>query len=49
MENLKIEYLSTNELRPYEKNARKHQKKDVENIAKSIQKYGMIDAIGIWG
>lgn len=49
MENLKIEYLSTTELRPYEKNARKHQKKDVENIAKSIQKYGMIDAIGIWG
>ena len=49
MENLKIEYLSTNKLRPYEKNARKHQNKDVENIAKSIQKYGMIDAIGIWG
>lgn len=49
MENLRIEYLSVTELRPYEKNARKHQKKDVENIAKSIQKYGMIDAIGIWG
>lgn len=49
MENLKIEYLSVTDLRPYEKNARKHQKKDVENIAKSIQKYGMIDAIGIWG
>lgn len=49
MENLKIEYLPVADLRPYEKNARKHQKKDVENIAKSIQKYGMIDAIGIWG
>ena len=32
MENLKIEYLSTTELCPYEKNARKHHKKDVENI-----------------
>ena len=28
---------------------RKHQKKDVENIARSIEKYGMCDAIGIWG
>ena len=27
-----LEYLSTTELRPYEKNARKHHKKDVENI-----------------
>lgn len=49
MENLRIEYLSINELKPYEKNTRKHQKKDVDNIARSIKKYGMNDAIGIWG
>lgn len=46
---LKIEYLPISALRPYEKNARKHQKKDIDNIARSIQRYGMCDAIGIWG
>ena len=46
---LKIEYLPIKAMKPYEKNTRKHQKKDVDNIAKSIEKYGMCDAIGIWG
>lgn len=46
---LKIEYLPITSLKPYEKNTRKHQKKDVDNIARSIEKYGMCDAIGIWG
>ena len=46
---LKIEYLPIKALKPYEKNTRKHQKKDVDNIAHSIEKYGMCDAIGIWG
>ena len=49
MSELKIEYLPVAELKPYEKNTRKHQKLDVDNIAKSIEKYGMNDAIGIWG
>ena len=46
---LKIEYLPIKALKPYEKNTRKHQKKDVDNIARSIEKYGMNDAVGIWG
>ena len=46
---LKIEYLPVEQLTPYEKNTRKHQKLDVDNIARSIEKYGMNDAIGIWG
>lgn len=46
---LKIEYLPVKALKPYEKNTRKHQKIDVDNIARSIEKYGMNDAIGIWG
>lgn len=46
---LKIEYLKVKDLKPYEKNARKHQDLDVDNIAKSIEKFGMNDAIGIWG
>jgi DNA modification methylase len=45
---LKIEYIAVEDLKPYEKNTRKHEKKDVDNIAKSIEKYGMCDAIGIW-
>ena len=45
---LKIEYLPINELKPYEKNTRKHQKKDIDNIARSIEKFGMNDPIGIW-
>lgn len=46
---LKIEYLPIKALKPYEKNTRKHQKKDIDNIARSIEKYGMNDAVGIWG
>ena len=46
---LKIEYLPIADLKPYDKNTRKHEKLDVDNIAKSIDKYGMCDAIGIWG
>ena len=46
---LKIEYLKVADLKPYERNTRKHETKDVDNIAKSIEKYGMCDAIGIWG
>jgi site-specific DNA-methyltransferase (adenine-specific) len=46
---LKIEYLPIKDLKPYDKNTRKHKKKDVDNIARSIEKYGMCDAIGIWG
>ena len=46
---LKIEYLPVMKLKPYEKNTRRHEKIDVDNIAKSIEKYGMNDPIGIWG
>jgi DNA modification methylase len=49
MMELKIEYLPVTDLKPYDKNTRKHKKLDVDNIAKSIEKYGMNDAIGIWG
>lgn len=45
---LKIEYLPILALKPYEKNTRKHEKKDIENIARSIERYGMNDPIGIW-
>ena len=48
-EKLRIEYLPLNALTPYERNARAHGKDDVEEIVKSIKKYGMNDPIGVWG
>lgn len=46
---LEIEYIKIGNLKPYEKNARKHQKEDVETIKASIKEFGMCDPIGIWG
>lgn len=46
---LEIEYIKIGNLKPYEKNARKHQKDDVETIKASIREFGMCDPIGIWG
>lgn len=46
---LKIEYLPISAIKPYEKNARKHQNLDIDNIALSIEKYGFNDPIGIYG
>ena len=49
MTELKIEYLSPDELTPYENNARKHAPDDIEAIKKSILEDGFNDPIGIWG
>jgi ParB-like chromosome segregation protein Spo0J len=46
---LKIEYLAVDKLKPYERNNKKHEQFDVDEIAKSIHKYEMVDPIGIWG
>lgn len=46
---LKIEYMALDKLRPYEKNARKHQKADLSTIKASISEFGMSDPIGVWG
>lgn len=47
---IKIElvYLPIESLTPYEKNARKHQKADIDVIKKSIEEFGFNDPIGIW-
>lgn len=49
MSELKIEYLSPDELTPYENNTRKHAPDDIESIKKSILDTGFNDPIGIWG
>lgn len=45
---LKIEYIAVEDLKPYERNTRKHGEEDVEGIIKSIEKCGFNDPIGIW-
>ena len=46
---LSVEYLPVGALRPYERNARKHRKEDVQGIVNSIKQFGFDDPIGIWG
>lgn len=48
MSKLKIEYMSTDELKPYERNAKIHTDEQIEQIKKSIQEFGMNDPIAIW-
>ncbi len=48
MDNIKIEYLPIKELKPYERNQRKHADYDISQIMVSIQKYGFNDPIGVW-
>lgn len=46
---LNIEYIEVGKLKPYKRNNKKHVDFDIGEIAKSIEKYGMNDPIGIWG
>ena len=46
---MKIETIRLDDLRPYEKNARKHGAKDLEAIKASIQAFGFNDPVGVWG
>ena len=48
MEKLKVEYIDTGELKPYENNAKIHTDAQIEQIAKSIQEFGMNDPIAVW-
>lgn len=45
---LMIEYVPIGTIEPYENNARKHGKKDLAAIEKSIQEFGFNDPIGVW-
>lgn len=48
MEQLKIEYVDINSIKPYKNNAKLHPKEQIEQIKKSIEMFGMDDPIGIW-
>lgn len=45
MEKLNIEYKQIKELRPYKKNAKKHDKTQVEQIANSIKEFGFTQPV----
>ena len=49
MEQLKIVYLPPGDLTPYEHNARKHAEEDLATIRASVEQFGFLDPIGIWG
>src|SRR5256885_13510423 len=42
---MKIEYIPVRELRPYTNNARTHSKKQIEQIANSIAKFGFCNPV----
>jgi len=48
MEQLKIEYVDINSIKPYKNNAKLHPKEQIEQIKQSIEMFGMDDPIGIW-
>lgn len=48
MSNLKIEYVSKDQLKPYAKNAKMHTNEQVEQIKKSIEEFGFNDPIAVW-
>lgn len=48
MDKLKIEYIPIDSIEPYPGNSKLHTPKQIEQIKKSMQKFGNIDPIGIW-
>ena len=46
---MQIEKISISALKPYERNAKLHPKEQIEQIKKSIEKYGNNDPIAVWG
>ena len=45
---LEIEYIPIAEIKPYKGNAKKHPKKQIEQIIASIEEFGFNDPIAIW-
>ena len=46
---MKIETISIDKIKPYEKNAKLHPQSQIEQIKKSIEMYGNNDPIAVWG
>ena len=48
-ENIKIDYLDINKIKPYKRNAKKHPQEQIDQIVKSIEQFGNCDPIAVWG
>ena len=48
MQKLKVEYVDVGTLKPYERNAKIHTDEQVDQIARSIEEFGMNDPIAVW-
>jgi len=48
MEKLKVEYVPTGSIRPYQGNAKLHPREQIEQIKESIRLMGFRDPIGVW-
>lgn len=44
-----VDILDIDQIKPYEKNAKKHDEEQVQQIVNSIKAFGMNDPIGVWG
>lgn len=49
MDDLRVEYISIDDVKPYENNSKKHPKEQIEQIKQSIIDYGFNDPIAIRG
>lgn len=46
---MKTENLKITDLKPYERNAKQHPRRQIDQIKESIRRFGMNDPIGVWG
>ena len=44
-----IDMIPINDIKPYERNAKRHPQEQVDQIINSIKAFGMNDPIGVWG
>lgn len=47
MDNIKIEYLPIKDLKPYERNAKKHDETQIKNVMESIKQFGMAQPLAV--
>ena len=45
--NMKIEYIQIDDILPYQNNAKKHPKKQIEQIKQSITEFGFNDPVAV--
>lgn len=46
---MRIDYLDIDKIKPYKRNAKKHPQEQIDQIVKSIEQFGNNDPIAVWG